>query len=64
MYIASGFGHHVIRLTKLESAKLRPFESVKQLVMEDFQRNYRNERNKATYEELKKKYNIDIEKLE
>lgn len=62
--IESGFGYHAIRVTNLVEARQQPFSSIRDLVMLDFQRNYRNERNKANYEKVKKKYNIQIEEIE
>ncbi len=63
-YLESGFGHHVVYLNTFHPSNPIPFESIRDILNEDYQTFVLSERNKADYAELIKEYTIDIETLD
>ncbi len=59
--IPSGFGYHLVYITKKTDPKLPEFNMRKNDVIRDFEYDKQQEINELIYKELKKKYNIEID---
>jgi len=59
--IPSGFGYHLVFITNKTEPQLPSFESVKKAVLRDFEYDNQKEIDEAIYQELKKKYEIEID---
>ena len=59
--IPSGFGYHLVYITKKTDPKLPEFNMRKNDVIRDFEYDKQQEVNDLIYNELKKKYNIEID---
>ena len=59
--ILSGFGYHLVYITNKTEPKLPDFELRKKDVIRDFEYDHQQEVNELIYQELKKKYNIEID---
>ena len=59
--IPSGFGYHLVYITKKTAPKLPEFESIKDHIIRDYEYDKQKEVDESIYRELKKKYEIDIE---
>ena len=59
--IPSGFGYHLVFITEKVSPKIPSFESVKKAVYRDYEYDKQQEIDETIYQELKKKYMIDID---
>ena len=59
--VPSGFGYHLVYITNKTEPQLPPFESVKKAVVRDYEYDKQQEIDEAIYQELKKKYDIDID---
>jgi len=59
--IPSGFGYHLVYILDKTEAQLPSFESVKKAVLRDFEYDNQKEIDEAIYQELKKKYEIEID---
>jgi len=58
--IPSGFGYHLVYITDKTEPQLPSFEDVKKAVLRDFEYDNQKEIDEAIYQELKKKYEIEI----
>jgi len=59
--VPSGFGYHLVYITKKTKPQSPPFESVRKAVVRDYEYNNQKEIDEAIYKELKKKYEIEID---
>ena len=59
--ILSGFGHHLVYITHKTEPQLPPFDTIKKAVLRDFEYDNQKEIDEAIYQELKKKYEIEID---
>ncbi len=59
--IPSGFGYHLVYITKKTDPNLPEFNMRKNDVIRDFEYDKQQEINELIYKELKKKYNIEID---
>ena len=59
--IPSGFGYHLVYITKKSASKLKDYESIKNEVIRDFEYDRQKEMDETIFKELKKKYEIDID---
>jgi len=61
--VASGFGHHVIKIRSILEPTPVPYMTLEERLAEDYANFVLSERNKERYEELKKEYSIKIEAI-
>lgn len=61
--LASGFGHHVVRILSIKEPEPIAYEVLKDRLAEDYRNFVLSERNKEEYEELKKEYSIKVEAI-
>jgi len=59
--IPSGFGYHLVYITDKTEPQLPPYESIKKSILRDYEYDNQKEINEAIYQELKKKYQIEID---
>lgn len=59
--IPSGFGYHLVYITNKTEPQLPPFESIKKAVLRDYEYDNQQEVDEAIFQELKKKYDIEID---
>ncbi len=59
--IPSGFGHHLVFITKIIEPQLPEFNSIKKDIINDYEYDYQKEINELIYTELKKKYTIEFD---
>lgn len=59
--IPSGFGYHLVYITKKTNPQIPEFETVKKSVLRDFEYNKQQEINDQIFRELKKRYKIEID---
>ena len=59
--IPSGFGHHLVFITKITEPQLPEFNSIKKDIINDYEYDYQKEINELIYTELKKKYTIEFD---
>ncbi len=59
--LPSGFGYHLVYITKITEPQLPNFNIKKKDVLRDFEYEKQVEVNEQIYKELKKKYNIDLD---
>ena len=59
--IPSGFGHHLVYITKIQEPQLPEFKVLKMEINDDFEYDHQNEIDELIYTELKKKYKIEFE---
>ena len=62
--VESAYGYHVVRLSARTEAKPAVFEDVRRRVLEDAQRDARDAANREAHEQLRNRYEIEIEELE
>jgi hypothetical protein len=58
--LPSGFGLHLVRVTKLRPAEVRPFDQVRNAVADEWRRQQEREIREAYVAKLKDKYGVDI----
>ena len=58
--VPSGFGLHLVRVTKLRPAETRPFDQVRNAVAGEWRRQQEREIREAYIAKLKEKYGVDI----
>jgi len=59
--LPSGFGHHLVFITKIIEPQLPEFNSIKKDIINDYEYDYQKEINELIYTELKKKYTIEFD---
>lgn len=59
--IQSGFGYHLVYITDKTEPQLPPYESIKKSILRDYEYDQQKEIDGAIYQELKKKYQIEID---
>ena len=59
--VPSGFGYHLVYITKIQEPQLPEFKVLKMEINDDFEYDHQNEIDELIYTELKKKYKIEFE---
>lgn len=59
--ILSGFGYHLVYITEKTEPQLPPYKSIKRSILRDYEYNQQQKIDEAIYQELKKKYQIEID---
>jgi parvulin-like peptidyl-prolyl cis-trans isomerase-like protein len=59
--IVSGFGFHLVFITKKTNPQIPEYESVKKQLLRDYEYDNQKEVNELIYKELKKKYHIEFD---
>ena len=62
--VESAYGYHVVRLSLRTEAKPAVFEDVRRRVLEDAQRDARDAANREAHENLRNRYEIEIEEID
>ena len=59
--VVSGYGHHLVRVNRMEAARSQPFDAVREKVLQDWYRNQQEIVNEMFYQSLLKKYEIIVD---
>jgi parvulin-like peptidyl-prolyl cis-trans isomerase-like protein len=59
--VPSGFGYHLVYITKIQEPQLPEFNVIKMKINDDFEYDHQKEIDELIYTELKKKYKIEFE---
>ncbi len=62
--VESAYGYHVVRLSLRTEATPAVFEDVRRRVLEDAQRDARDAANREAHENLRNRYNVEIEEID